>query len=120
MVITTRHGLARVNVPGAKPRYPPNRRVGTPRPIYKTDSVDVPPTREYSKKSSYSSSDDDIDDDDDDDKDEDESESEESAARIDEDSSKNEADDASTAKGTETTKNPQPISSSIQFNSIQT
>ena len=73
MVITRRHGSAQVNVPGAKQRYPSHRPDGTPRPSYKNDSVDVPPTRKYSKKSSSSSSDDDIDDDDDEDEDESES-----------------------------------------------
>jgi hypothetical protein len=116
MVITRRHGSARVNVPGAKQRYPSHRPDGTPRPSYKNDSGDVPPTRKNSKKSSSSSSDNDIDDDDN--EDEDKSESEESGARIDEDSSKNEADDASTANEMETTmNNPLSTSSSIQFNS---
>jgi hypothetical protein len=63
MVRTRRHGLARVNVPGAKSRYHHHCPDGTLRPSYKNDNVDVRPTKEYSKKSSSSSSDDDTDDD---------------------------------------------------------
>ncbi len=149
------------NVRGAKPSYCPHRPDGTLRPSYKNDSVDVQPTKKYSKKSSSSSSDDDTDNK----EDEDESKSEHSGAsgdsdkdsskqhtikkasnlkrtakrkvrrdhtkngdtattsvmfsseEINEDSSKNEADDASTANEMETANNPQSTSSSIQFNS---
>ena len=43
MVTLDRHGSAWINVKGAPPRYDSHRPDGKPRPIYKNDSVDVPP-----------------------------------------------------------------------------